>query len=63
MQRGEIEALPTTGRYIDHAGKEWFCVARKDGMICDTQDGWFTAAYFETFRRWGWKLSLTGADK
>lgn len=46
-----------TGDYIDLAGRKWFCVAetKKKRMVCNSYDGYMTAAGYSTFRVWGWK--------
>jgi hypothetical protein len=44
---------------MDCHGRVWFCVRHdKEGrMICEGENGHYTVANFDTFRRWGWTKS------
>lgn len=52
LERGEV-TLPAW--YADR-GREWFCRLVNGGVVCESRDGWKTAADLETFARWGWTL-------
>lgn len=54
---GSERPAPETGVYVDQHGRRWFCIRRDNGMTCSSSGGWFTAATFGTFARWGWKLA------
>lgn len=47
----------TTDNYEDKSGRIWLCVrVEKEGrMSCESDNGYFTAASFPTFKKWGWK--------
>lgn len=43
------------GWFRDQIDRSWWVVFRDNGTaICNSVDGWFTAADKNTFRRWGW---------
>lgn len=46
-----------TGVYMDAQGRKWFCMRRPSAMNCSTSGGFFTSAYVDTFKMWGWKLT------
>lgn len=51
-----------TGHYRDQTGRVWHCVVRETDVTCDS-GGWFTCAYHDTFRQWGWEpLTPGGSD-
>jgi hypothetical protein len=59
------------GWFQDRGGRRWFCVQRKsehkwrdDTIVCDSDDGWFTAANPRTFASWAWSpLPLTAPNE
>lgn len=50
-------AEPETGWYVDFRKRRWFCVSMdRRRMVCDSEDGYMTAADYRTFRHWKWTL-------
>lgn len=52
----EAPAKDASGWYRDNCGTLWHVVFNEKGDArCHSEDHYYTAAYAETFKSWGWK--------
>jgi hypothetical protein len=51
-----MSGLVFPGWYADGRGRKWLCVYRKanECVVCDCEDGTFTAASLRVFANWNW---------